>query len=195
MKMKLALITIAVSVALVAVTMVSAQTAPTLIQIEGGRIAYDGTLAVDVVGDRFPNGLTGYQLSVTTADPTIAIPLIYQSPDFGLTNLDATSTPGTLRFAMVDLNSLIEVGAVDALLGTVTFLGLSEGIVAIQLTVQRMSDEDGSPILTSVGTGLLTVSASRDLDGDGITEDINGNGFFDFADVLTLFRMLLALPP
>ena len=167
---------------------------PTLITIEGGRIAHSGALAVNIIGDIFPNGLAGYQLTVTTADLNIAVPLVYMSPDFGLTSLDATSTPGTLRFAMADLNSLIEIGAANAVLGTVTFLGKNEGITAINLTITRMDDESGSLILTSVAAGLLTVSNSRDLDGDGITEDINGNGFFDFGDVIELFRMLNAQP-
>jgi hypothetical protein len=96
--------------------------------------------------------------------------------------------------AVVDLNGLVEVAAVDAVLGTITFLGRSEGITPIVIDVLKMDDEDGSPILTSGAVGLLTVSSSRDLDGDGLTEDINGNGRFDFADILALFRMLLKVP-
>ncbi|MCH8839417.1 MAG: hypothetical protein IH831_01820 [Planctomycetes bacterium] len=77
------------------------------------------------------------------------------------------------------------------MLGTVTFEGVAEGNTAIVLTVEKMDSEDGFPILTSVTTGLLTVTHSQDLDGDGLTEDRNANGFFDFADIIQWFEDLL----
>lgn len=182
----------AVTVQPVDATAVASTTPPTLISIGGGRIAHSGTVQVNIIADSFPNGLAGFQIRVSTLDPVIAGALQFLTPDFGLTQ--ATSTADSITMGVVDLNSVVEIGAVDAVLGTVTFLGRSEGITPIVIEVLKMSDEDGSPILTSTDVGLLTVSNSRDLDGDGLTEDINGNGFFDFADILQLFRMLLTTP-
>lgn len=167
---------------------------PTLVSIPGGLIPYSGTFEATITADTLPAGLTGYSMRVTTGDSDIATPIAFTSPDFGLTDLDATSTAGSLRLAVVDLNHLIEVGATEAVLGTVTFYGWTQGTTTIQVDIERLDDEGGFPILASVTAGLLTVAHSRDLDGDGLTEDFNGNGLFDFGDVEAMFRQLLAGP-
>lgn len=164
---------------------------PTLVSMPGGRIPHSRTMAINITADTFPKGMGGYIIRVSTADPTIAIPVLFTSPDYGLTDLDATSTPGSIRLAVVDLNSLVEAGASNVVLGTVTFEGVGEGNTAIVLTVEKMDSEDGFPILSSVTTGLLMVTHSQDLDGDGLTEDRNANGFFDFADIIQWFEDLL----
>ena len=166
---------------------------PTLISIPGGTVPHSGTIQLNITGNTFPKGLAGFQIRVTTAKPEIAIPILFTSPDYGLTNLNDTE-PNVLVLGAVDLNELVEVGAENIVLGTVRFEGLQQGVTAITLEVLKMDDEDGSPILVSEGMGVLMVSNSRDLDGDGLTEDINGNGFFDFDDVIVLFKMLLAVP-
>ncbi len=165
---------------------------PTLVSMADGTIAHSDTLAIDIVGSSFPQGLSGFSIRVATGDPTIAEAFQFTSPDYGLVVLDATSTPGSLRLGVADLNGVVEPGAVDVVLGTVVFLGRSEGVTPIRVTIEGMGDEVGATILTSVSAGVLKVSDPRDLDGDGITEDINGNGIFDFADILLLFKMLLA---
>ena len=162
---------------------------PTLISMGGGRVADSSTFQSQIIGSTFPHGLAGYRIRVSTTDPLIAVAFQFLTPDFGLTQ--ATSTATSVSMAVVDLNGLVEVGAVDVVLGTITFLGRNPGITSFTIEVLRMDDETGAPILTSTEVGLLTVSHSKDLDGDGTTEDINGNGFFDFADILELFRMLL----
>ncbi len=174
----------------------AAQTAPILISLDGGTISHGGTLAMDITADGpFTNGFAGYSIRIGTADANIATPVLFTAPNFGLTDLDATSTPGTIRLAAVDLNELIQAGAVDVVLGTVTFQGISDGITAIGLTVEQMDDDNGFPVLTSGSTGLLTVTAAQDLDGDGLTEDWNDNGHFDFADIQAMFKDYLKTLP
>lgn len=165
---------------------------PTLISMAGGRIAHSSTFQSQIIGDTFPHGLAGYRIRVSTGDPSIAVAFSFNTPDFGLT--EATSTATSVSMGVADLNGVVGIGAVEAVLGTVTFLGKSEGVTPIVIDVLRLDDATGAPILSSTAVGLLAVSNSRDLDGDGITEDINGNGFFDFADILELFRMLLRVP-
>lgn len=170
---------------------------PTLVSMADGTIAHSDTLAIDIVGSTFPQGLSGFSIRVSTGDPAIAEAFQFTGLDYGLVVLDATSTPGSLRLGVADLNGVVEPGDVNVVLGTVVFLGRAEGVTPIRVSIEGMADEVGATILTSVSAGVLKVSDPRDLDGDGITEDINGNGLFDFADILLLFEMLLAFlaPP
>lgn len=51
-------------------------------------------------------------------------------------------------------------------------------------------------LLIASGAGIASgLSMPRDLDGDGLYEDVNGNGRPDFADVTTLYGHLDAWAP
>lgn len=45
-------------------------------------------------------------------------------------------------------------------------------------------------LLVLSGTGIASASDINDLDGDGLYEDLNGNGRLDFDDVTTLFEYI-----
>jgi len=162
---------------------------PTMLRVDGGSVPEGGVYEVDLIASLIPEGLAGFTIRVSTGDTSIATPILFSVPDSGLTDLDISELDA-LTLSIVDLNGIIPIGAENFILGTLFFEGVSQGITTIQLRVERMDNLEGFPILTSTELGLITVTNSRDLDGDGITEDINGNGLFDFADVLELFRML-----
>lgn len=170
-----------------------AQEANTTLTLADTAINEDAIVAVDLVADSFPSGLSGFSITVATIDPAVARAVVFVGPDYGLTRIDQMGDG--LRFSASDLNHLVEPGAAVVTLATVSFLGAAPGVTTPSITVERIDDEDGFPITTSAIVGTLTVAATRDLDGDGITEDINGNGRFDFADIVGLFEMLIPPPP
>ena len=170
-----------------------AQGPATILLLADTAINENAIVAVDLVADAFPTGLSGFSITVSTMDPGIARAVVFTGPDYGLTRIDQMGDG--LRFSATDLNHLIEPGAAIITLATVSFLGVAPGVTTPSITVERFDDEDGFPITTSATVGTLTVAATRDLDGDGITEDINGNGYFDFADIVLLFEMLIPPPP
>ena len=43
-------------------------------------------------------------------------------------------------------------------------------------------------LLLASGAGIASATNINDLDGDGLYEDLNGNGRLDFDDVTTLFE-------
>jgi PKD repeat protein len=45
-------------------------------------------------------------------------------------------------------------------------------------------------LLLVSGAGIASASDINDLDGDGLYEDLNGNGRLDFDDVTTLFEYI-----
>ncbi|KKN44213.1 hypothetical protein LCGC14_0695240, partial [marine sediment metagenome] len=150
-------------------------------------------------GDSFPLGLSGFRLTVHPEDPATAHVVGFDSPEYGLASTQISSgtvvvEPGGLRLDVVDLADLVEPGDFGPLLTTVRIEGLSAGQTDFVVTVLKADDEDGFPI-DAVGVGAqIQVAASRDLDGDGLTEDCNGNGLFDFADVTCWFDHLLVTP-
>ena len=82
----------------------------------------------------------------------------------------------------------------DVLLGTITYSGEGVGTTTADLLVTSLQDDNGFEIEHAITPGLITVTPSLDLDGDGITEDIDGNGTFGFTDIVALFEMLVPPP-
>lgn len=171
----------------------NAQAAQMVVSIAGARVGQGQVVQIDLVADIIPaTGLAGFSITISTGLPGIARPVLFDSPEYGLKRVDQFGDD--LRLSIVDLNGIAPAGSIDFTLGTVHFLGVSAGVTAIQISVGQIDDLAGDPITTSGSAGLITVLATRDLDGDGITEDINGNGRFDFADIMALFDLLIPPP-
>lgn len=161
-----------------------------------------GTVAEGVVGefplraDTFPAGLSGFTIVVEPSTSTTTARVIgFDSPAYGLDRVDAIGVaPGGLRLTVADLAKLVNPGDFGVLLTTVRIEGLVAGTTDFAVRVIRADDDAGAAIRAIGVPGTVMVSASRDLDGDGLTEDFNGNGRFDFADINALFDLLLAAP-
>jgi PKD repeat protein len=89
----------------------------------------------------------------------------------------------------------------NVLLGKLTIRGDAEGECTINAVITQMDpDGAGDPINASVDPGQLTVLSvaplpgfdipPTDPDGDGLYEDLNGNGGLDLNDVVQLFKYL-----
>ena len=93
------------------------------------------------------------------------------------------------------------------LLANIVIKGTSEGTANAQLSVTMLDDRNGDMMEAGLIPGTITVLPAprvmptlpgmgapvNDVDGDGLTEDINGNGRLDFAD-LTAFFSNIASP-
>ncbi len=101
-------------------------------------------------------GLSGYDLTVSLADPTVATIASTTLPGFGLVSQQALSA-SSVRLRAADLMRLIEVGAGEALLATLTVDGLKPGQTAVTVSVARLEDESGFPITHQVEAGSLTI--------------------------------------
>ena len=78
----------------------------------------------------------------------------------------------------------------DFALGTVT-LGANQGVGSNSMYSVVVLPKNGAQVTPpDFPTFPGLEFPVQDLDGDGLTEDINGNGRFDFADIVVLFEQL-----
>ena len=133
-------------------------------------------------------GLSGYDLTVSLVDPTVATIASTTLPGFGLVSQQALSA-SSVRLRAADLMRLIEVGAGQVLLATLTVDGLKPGQTAVTVSVARLDDDSGFLIGHQVVAGSATIlnvvpsvdagAASTINEGDAYT----GSGSFaDTAD-------------
>lgn len=166
----------------------------------GGTVAEGAVGEFLLLGDTFPNGLSGFKVTIEPVDPTIARVIGFISPDYGLVQTGTFGVaPGGLSLNVADILQVVNPGDFDPILTTARIEGLRSGTTTFTVTVSQMPpdaavDESGTLIVAVNVAAIITVSASRDLDGDGLTEDFNGNGVLDFGDVVALWDLIVASP-
>ena len=112
------------------------------------------TLTIDL--SEAESGIAGYDLVATLTDPTVASIVGAELPDFGLTAEEAISS-SQMRIRAVDLTRLIEPGATNELLATLWVQGLAPGRTAVELSVNRIDDDAGLPIVLDTVSGSIDV--------------------------------------
>jgi PKD repeat protein len=157
------------------------------------------TTEIVISVDSLPSGLAGYNLTVDIDDPVVAEIVDIEYPEWA--NLtENSSLPGTsLYLKVLDGNSQIQAGASDVVLATLTVRGKQTGNTSFTLGISRLDDDNGDEIdaILEIGTlevGMTSVpgqeNSPQDLDGDGLYEDLSGDGSLSFVDVELYFHQM-----
>jgi 5-hydroxyisourate hydrolase-like protein (transthyretin family) len=168
------------------------------------RLIVGGDEFARIILSKAPAGLAGYELIVRLVPQAgvqqdVADIVDIRFPEWaGLT--DKSIGDDLARFRAVDIGDRVRVGSEEIVLAEVVLRGKAEGTMRIELVVVRMDDDGGGSIPVTTRNGVLEVVRAgpppveenlpppRDLDGDGLYEDLNGNGRLDYDDVVKFFR-------
>jgi len=175
--------------------------APTVtVNLSRSSIAVGRTTEAEVVLSAAPNGLAGYRLTVELDDPAAATIRSATYPEqFELVEPPAR-TPGSAAVTLeaVDVDGVIPAGGTGIPLGTIVVEGTAAATTGVSVTVTAMDDDDGEAMSPETEREQLLVSElepladelPRDLDGDGVYEDVDGDGRRSYNDVTTFFEHL-----
>ncbi|MCI0439308.1 MAG: hypothetical protein L0177_09280 [Chloroflexi bacterium] len=147
---------------------------PTL-TAKGGSAAEGQTVSVPIVLSEAPNGLSGFDITVTLSNGSIASISGVQMPDYGLTSVNLVSSTQA-RIKAADLKGRIESGAAEATLATLTLKAVKRGSTDIQIAVAMLDDDSGFPIEAQVVNGALTVKKATVSGGAGGGKGGSGGG-------------------
>jgi len=175
---------------------------PTLKLIpESAFIPCGANFSFKIVIDELPNGLAGYNISLE--------PLLYinASTWWDIVNVTNVTFPDWAELndwerkdydwwlKAIDLHDNIQQNATNVTLATITVKlnYLANG--SLNISINRLDDDNGYPIDVIIKNASITVFPSlpihpppTDPDNDGLYEDINGNGLIDFDDVVEFFQ-------
>jgi PKD repeat protein len=139
----------------------------------------------------------------TYAEATVTIPIVVQFPFAGFTaNVTSGRAPLTVQFNDTSTNSPTKwnwnygdgSAWVNGTTQTLTHTYTGVGNYNVTLVVSNSAGQDQTQRKITVTSGVLTLpgfsSLPTDPDGDGIYEDLNGNGRLDFADVVLYFNQM-----
>jgi PKD repeat protein len=164
---------------------------------ESASVIESQTTEINITVSSLPDGLAGYNLTVTLDDPDVAEIVGISYPSW--VNITENSfLPGSsVYMAALDGNDVIQAEAEDVVLATLTVSGKDVGLANLSISVHRMDDDAGYRIEPELATGEVEVTlftlpgeenSPRDLDGDGLYEDLTGNGEFSFVDIVAYFH-------
>ena len=138
------------------------------VRLENGQVVLGGTVELALTIDKVPNGLPGYDVKVSVADPTVGtITAVTYPPEFGLNNLGGISLPSPeIRLVAVNISlngpteDQIQSGDTNVVLALITFEGLKQGVTLIAVsdnTPSGFQDENSNVMSVTTTSGELIV--------------------------------------
>jgi len=149
------------------------------ITVENGTVAPNETADLSVAVDRAPAGLSGFDVTLTVADGSVArVEDASVAPPLGdVANVSVSDDGTTVRIAGIDGTDAVGENAGDVRLATVTLRGEAAGETRLAVgTVHALQSDGGDPVAAQTTSGTLTVEESGST-GDGSTGDASaGDG-------------------
>jgi len=167
-------------------------------------MANGDSAAAELVARWLPDGLAGGKVTVSVADPSVAgIDDVTVADAFGAQTVSVAEDGSEATIRFVDLEDEIQTVGSDGevTLAAVALSGTGAGGTDLDVAVDRLSDDDGADVPTAAESGPVYVgppavggTPPTDPDGDGLYEDVNGNGRLDYDDVVAFFEDLESDP-
>jgi len=179
-----------------------------VVYVTNATIPLEGLGTVRVILADASRGLSGYSLELTTRSACLLTlngeckvaevgVVEVKFPDWARLSNWTRIDEYTIKLKAVDLGDAIRPGARDVVLAEITVRGLTPGVAYVTIHMPSLDNDEGRSIPVTVKPGVITVLGCprpiagvmpRDLDRDGLYEDINGNGRLDYDDLVRLFK-------
>ncbi len=174
------------------------------VDLSSESIPADGTTEAALTLAEAPDGVSGFSLSADVSNTDVAtIEEITSGSEFTSpgesTSVSSDGSSATVSGA--DLSESVQSGATNVQLATVTLATHEKGETVVDVSVESMDDDDGDAMDIGAGRATLSVGETgtgggvdpvngvmpQDIDGDGLYEDLNGNGQVEFTDVIKFY--------
>ena len=166
------------------------------------QIVAGNTARVTVILDNASAGLSGYNISVSTDNLAVGHFINVTYPSWVNMSSNSTLESGSAWFKAVDLTG--GSGTRNITLLTLAVSGDAPGTMNLSVSANTVDDRSGGRYTLSTGSGQITVvgllsfprpgggtfSTPTDPDNDGRYEDLDGNGWIGFNDVVVLYNNL-----
>jgi hypothetical protein len=112
---------------------------------------------VKIILDSAPKGLSGYNITVSLRNSGVAKIIKVEFPQWAKLS-DSSIRGNSIKLKVVDLDDRIRPGSTNIELATIIFGNTKQGESLIELTVNKMDDDEGNPITPTIESGKLTVT-------------------------------------
>jgi hypothetical protein len=134
-----------------------------VVTVESTTVAVGANATVNLTLSSAPQGISGYNLTLTVVDPEVATITGVSGPGaFQLSPTDSLRDGTVANVEAVDLTSSVEPGATDVPLGTVRLRGETDGATTLRVDVLAMDADGGGDVAPATRNGTLTVGEGTD---------------------------------
>jgi hypothetical protein len=136
------------------------------------------TVVVNITLADLQNGLSGYNITLTVENPSLADIISVDFPEW-VTLKDYSNLPSnTVWIKAVDLNEKVQGNVSEITLAKITLKIKRIGISQLAITSYEIDDDEGSQIDITIQNGTILV-------------DVNGNGKIDIGDVVYVAHIVV----
>jgi DNA-binding beta-propeller fold protein YncE len=151
------------------------------------------------------NGLSGYEVTVSVDDPSVLEIVDARAPAWTPTRFNSTSVlpSQTVTISGADTYDLFRGDCTTAIsLGNLTIHAKQPGTTTLSISMYQVNDDSGNQVQVNLFPATITVdnkpvrplqgdtNQPGDVDHDGLYEDLDGNGVFEFEDVVMFFEQI-----
>ncbi|WP_440951430.1 6-bladed beta-propeller [Methanosphaerula subterraneus] len=151
------------------------------------------------------NGLSGYEVTVSVDDPSVLEIVDARAPAWTPTRFNSTSSlpSQTVTISGADTYDLFRGDCTTAIsLGNLTIHAKQPGTTTLSISMYQVNDDSGNQVQVNLFPATITVdnkpvrplqgdlNQPGDVDHDGLYEDLDGNGVFEFEDVVKFFNQI-----
>ncbi|MBP2252904.1 hypothetical protein J2754_003266 [Halarchaeum solikamskense] len=156
------------------------------------RVTPNATTTVDLVPQGFPTTVASYSLTLQTTDPNVVAIRGFDLPT-GTTGTVTRTDTDSIAISATAMNS-----SHDGDFGTATIAAGTTGTASLRVSNATATTPAGTQYTLDTNSGRFVVTTQtvpaivgdtppRDPDGDGVYEDVNGDGTVNVVDVQALF--------
>ncbi|MCM1987638.1 PKD domain-containing protein [Methanococcoides seepicolus] len=122
--------------------------------------------------DQAPSGLSGYNLTLSITDPSVARITGFAFPDWSSAlNTNSELPANSVTIKTIDLEKGVNAGDTNVLLGTVTVESLATGEGNITVSITSLDDDNGNIISAGIREATMSVMAlpAADFSADNVS--------------------------
>ena len=135
------------------------ETSKLYIEAPKDTIYVDESIEIKIVLSEAPNGLSGYNISISIRNPSVVRTSRIIPPEWAALQTNGSISEDTVWIKVVDLYEKIQSGSENIILASIVLEGLSEGTVELQVKANAMDDDFGDPIIVSDASFTISVVA------------------------------------
>ncbi len=128
-----------------------------VLSVQNASVPVGGTVLLPIILNTAPQGVSGYNMSVSLSNPSVGSIIGVTFPDCIQLRSNSTVPASSIWMTAVDLNNCWKPGDTNVVLGSVLVSGYINGTTLVMPAVIKMDDDSGNPIVPSIGPGTLTI--------------------------------------
>lgn len=135
---------------IVTITFLSGPVSAVSFHIDDAQFTSAGqTITRDLICDELPQGLSGFNISISVNNPSVGVISGVVFPDWAVLKTSSTVPASSVWLKAIDMNNQVKPGDTNVVFAHIIVKGNILGTTGFTITPVELDDENGNPIVTT----------------------------------------------